>query len=168
MLKERMSNYMKTSFSSMINIPYIENKLKNYGIYNYVKLLIFAFDTDKVNKSVEQFNNTFILFKLFDSNIMGIAALFTRILVCNLFYVSRFTNNVLFQLGSPMEIADIVKWFLCGTVASIVFYFAIIYLPFTLLDWATWVQILVAILIYTIFIVIKIYVPYFPIPLIPF
>ena len=68
-----------------------------------------------------------------------------------------------------MEIADTVKCgFFAGTVASIVFYFAIIYLPFTLLDWATWVQILVAILIYILFIVIKIYVPYFPIPLIPF
>lgn len=165
---DEMFDYMKTSFTTMINNEYICNKLKDYGVYNYVKLLTFALDKNKVNKAVEKFNNTFVLFKLFDSNIIGVAAIFARILICNVFYISRFTNNVLFKLGSPMEIADTVKCgFFAGTVASIVFYFSIIYLPFTLLDWASWVKILVAILIYLFCIFIKMFVPYFPLPLIP-
>ena len=165
---EEVFSYMKNNLEKMLNIPYISNKLKNYGVYNYVSLLTFALDTDKVTQAVEQFNNTFVLFKFFDSNVIGIAAIFARIMVCNIFYIARFTNNVLFKLGSPMDIADTMKCgFFAGTGASVVFYFALIYLPLTLTDLETWAQILIAILIYIVFIIIKFYLPYFPVPLIP-
>ena len=67
-----------------------------------------------------------------------------------------------------MDIADTMKCgFFAGTGASVVFYFALIYLPLTLTDLPVWAQILIAILIYIVFIIIKFYLPYFPVPLIP-
>lgn len=165
---DEVFDYLKDNLKMMMDIPYISDKLKNYGVYNYVSLLTFALDTDRVNQAVEQFNNTFVLFKLFDANVIGVAAVFARILVCNIFYISRFTNNVMLNLGSPMDIADTLKCgFFAGTGASVVFYFALIYLPLTLTDLPVWAQILIAILIYIVFAIIKFYLPYFPIPLIP-
>ena len=104
-------------FSKYLTNPSAIQLMKTWGIEDIIKLIIYALNVNQVNKDMNNFYNAFGPYKLLDDNIKPVAATFWRYTMCNIFYVADFVNNVVFEMGTPLDITDTIK---CGMFAGVV------------------------------------------------
>jgi len=104
-------------FSKYLNNPVAIQYMKTIGIENIIKLILYGLNIKQVNKDLNNFYNSFGPYKLLDNNIKAVVATFWRYTMCNIFYVADFVKNVIFELGTPLDITDTIK---CGMFAGVV------------------------------------------------
>ena len=168
---ENLFHVLKNDIGTLIKgiqISGQEQILKEYGIT--IKLLQFlekSFDTKYINESMKKFKDAFFIFKFRDGNFEGIIGYFLRIIFCNIMNISKYTSGVLFKIGTPVDMADTVKCgLMSGQVSLIVYYFSLVFITMTLLDWSKVVTIVVSIIILLLLYLLKSQMPFSPVPLI--
>ena len=92
-------------------------QMKTLGIENIIKLILYGLNVNQVNKDLNNFYNSFGPYKLLDDNIKAVIATLWRYTMCNIFYVADFVNNIVFEMGTPLDITDTIK---CGMFAGVV------------------------------------------------
>lgn len=104
-------------FSKYLTNPAALQKIRSSGFEEIIKLILYGLNVNQVNKDLNNFYNSFGPYKLLDDNIKAVIATFWRYTMCNIFYVADFVNNVIFEIGTPLDITDTIK---CGMFAGVV------------------------------------------------
>lgn len=104
-------------FSGYLTNPAAIQEMRTLGIEEIIKLILYGLNVNQVNKDLNNFYNSFGPYKLLDDNIKAVIATFWRYTMCNIFYVADFVNNIVFEMGTPLDITDTIK---CGMFAGVV------------------------------------------------
>jgi len=104
-------------FSKYLESPIAVQHMNTLGIEDIIKLIIYALNVKQVKKDMNNFYNSFGPYKLLDDNIKPVVATFWRYTMCNIFYVADFVQNIVFKMGTPLDLTDTIK---CGMFAGAV------------------------------------------------
>ena len=164
---KKMEGNVTSIIKMMENNSTIKSKLESFGLkldkLNFIK---YIFNTEQVEKDYAKYKYSFFIFKLVDDNFKGAAATFIRYLLCNILNISKFTNDLFTCVGNATDITDTIKCgFVAGRPTSFFYYFAVIFIPVSLIPVPVWVHALISILILALCYFLKSKIPVFPIPL---
>jgi hypothetical protein len=102
-------------FEQMLSSSASVQKMNELGIKKIVELFLYSLNVDQVDKDMNNFYNAFGPFKLLDNNIKAVCATAWRYTICNIFYLADLLNNILLEMGTPLDISDTIK---CGMISG--------------------------------------------------
>lgn len=102
-------------FKQMLSSSASVQKMNDLNIKKIIELFLYALNVEQVDKDMNNFYNSFGPYKLLDNNIKAVGATVCRYTVCNIFYLADLLNNILFEMGTPLDITDTIK---CGMIAG--------------------------------------------------
>ena len=120
-------------FKQMLSSSASVQKMNELGIKRIVELFLYSLNVEQVDKDMNNFYNAFGPYKLLDNNIKALGATVCRYTVCNIFYLADLLNNLLLEMGTPLDITDTIKCgMIAGNVTLIVYIICLIIIVFVL------------------------------------
>lgn len=120
-------------FKQMLSSSVSVQKMNELGIKRIVELFLYSLNVEEVDKDMNNFYNAFGPYKLLDNNIKAVGATVCRYTVCNIFYLADLLNNLLLEMGTPLDITDTIKCgMIAGNVTLIVYIICLIIIVFVL------------------------------------
>ena len=104
-------------FKQMLSSSASVQKMNQLGIKKIIELFLYSLNVDQVDKDMNNFYNSFGPYKLLDNNIKALGATICRYTICNVFYLADLLNNILLEMGNPLDISDTIK---CGMISGYV------------------------------------------------
>ena len=124
---------MYIQFKQMLNNDASVQMMKQVGIKDIIELVLYSLNVKQVDEDMNNFYNAFGPYKLLDNNIKAVGATAWRYTICNIFYLAKFFNSIIFEMGTPLDITDTIKCgMLAGNITLVVYLICLIIIVFVI------------------------------------
>lgn len=124
---------MYIQFKQMLNNGANVQMMKQAGVKDIIELFVYSLNVKQVDEDMNNFYNAFGPYKLLDNNIKAVGATAWRYTICNIFYLAKFFNSIIFEMGTPLDITDTIKCgMLAGNITLVVYLICLIIIVFVI------------------------------------